>query len=294
VNHFQLSSGPATQAVITTRGANLFSFSINSKQYIAFGQQYGGGDVMIPFPNRIQDGQYRFYGVDYQLPINEPQRHNAIAGLVRDLDWLLVRHTHDEVVFKLPLDEPQGYPFKLLLEVGYKLSPHSLTVSTRVKNVGQTAAPFGIGFHPYFRIPGAATIDTCSLEIPSGSYLWTDSRMIPGLPPLGVSGGSYDFRAMRAIGPTVFDTCFTDLSLDPDGASRVKLRGNYEEVIVWMDASYKFLQIFSGDTLPTGDQRTAIAIEPQSCPANSFNNGLGLLVLDPQVEHRSQWGFYVN
>jgi aldose 1-epimerase len=294
MNHVQISGSSSTQAVILQKGASLFSFSINKREYIAFGEKYGAGNIMAPFPNRVADGEYSFGGQTHQLPINEPQRNNAIAGLVRDLNWLVAKHTSNELMLKLPLDEPSGYPFKIMLEVTYQVSNRSLTVTTRAKNVGQTRAPYGVGFHPYFKLPGVPQINTCSLQIPASSYLWVDGRMIPGLPPLGVGGGDYDFRSLRPIGPTILDTCFADLSPDPDGTSRVKLRGPREEIIVWMDASFRFIQVFSGDTLPSQDQRVAVAIEPMTCAPDSFNNGLGLLVLDPGAEHRCQWGIYVN
>jgi aldose 1-epimerase len=47
----------------------------------------GRGQVLIPWPNRLQDGSYEFNGRRYQLPLNEPEHHNAIHGLVRWSTW---------------------------------------------------------------------------------------------------------------------------------------------------------------------------------------------------------------
>ena len=36
------------------------------------------GQLLIPFPNRIENGEYTFEGKTYTLPIDEHERHNAI------------------------------------------------------------------------------------------------------------------------------------------------------------------------------------------------------------------------
>ena len=43
----------------------------------------GRGQVLIPWPNRLEDGNYEFNGRRHQLPLNEPEHRNAIHGLVR-------------------------------------------------------------------------------------------------------------------------------------------------------------------------------------------------------------------
>ena len=47
----------------------------------------GRGQVLIPWPNRLEDGSYEFDGKHHQLPLNEPERRNAIHGLVRWATW---------------------------------------------------------------------------------------------------------------------------------------------------------------------------------------------------------------
>src|SRR3954447_20455977 len=41
----------------------------------------GRGQTLIPWPNRVADGRYRFDAVDQQLPLTEPAKGNAIHGL---------------------------------------------------------------------------------------------------------------------------------------------------------------------------------------------------------------------
>ncbi len=40
------------------------------------------GKVLIPWPNRIANGCYRYQGQEYQLPINEHSSKAAIHGLL--------------------------------------------------------------------------------------------------------------------------------------------------------------------------------------------------------------------
>ena len=47
----------------------------------------GRGQVLLPWPNRIEDGTYEFEGRRHKLPLNEPDRRNAIHGLVRWAAW---------------------------------------------------------------------------------------------------------------------------------------------------------------------------------------------------------------
>ena len=47
----------------------------------------GRGQVLIPWPNRIEDGCYEFGERRHQLPLNEPEARNAIHGLVRWVAW---------------------------------------------------------------------------------------------------------------------------------------------------------------------------------------------------------------
>ena len=48
------------------------------------------GAPLIPWPNRPADGRYRFDGVDYQVALTEPEKHNAIHGFLRWRPWQAV------------------------------------------------------------------------------------------------------------------------------------------------------------------------------------------------------------
>src|SRR6516165_6613893 len=53
----------------------------------------GRGQPLLPWPNRILDGQCEFDGPTHQLPIDEVAHNNAIHGLTRWQCWSLLEHT---------------------------------------------------------------------------------------------------------------------------------------------------------------------------------------------------------
>jgi aldose 1-epimerase len=55
------------------------------------------GQPLIPWPNRVRDGRYRWGGAEHQLPLNEPAKGNAIHGFSRYHSWTCVTHTSTRV-----------------------------------------------------------------------------------------------------------------------------------------------------------------------------------------------------
>ncbi len=59
---------------------------------------------------------------------------------------------------------------------------------------------------------------------------------------------------------------------------------------LWADAGYRWLQVFTGDPLEPEHRRTALAVEPMTCPPNAFVSGQDLLVLQPRETVSCRWG----
>ena len=55
------------------------------------------GQSLLPWPNRIKDGRYRWAGTDQQLPITEVGKNTAIHGLARWLSWTATEEAADRV-----------------------------------------------------------------------------------------------------------------------------------------------------------------------------------------------------
>jgi aldose 1-epimerase len=240
------------------------------------------GAVLLPWPNRIRDGRYSLSGKPYQLPLTEPDRLNAIHGLVRWVRWSVIEQNDSSITLEHWLVPQTGYPFALRLALRYALDPDDgLSVRTWAANVGDDAAPFGAGFHPYLDLSGQ-DFDEVAVEIPAESVLIVDERMIPaGRSP--VSETAYDFRETRPIGSLRLDHGFTDLT---NGRARVEASGMTREL--WWEPAFGYLQVFTPEESRFGT--TALAVEPMTCPANAFASAESLIVLAPAEEFSASWG----
>jgi aldose 1-epimerase len=249
----------------------------------------GRGQVLIPWPNRLEDGSYEFDGQRHQLELNEPENGNAIHGLVRWEPWTVREREPHRVVMEHVLLPRPGYPFTLELSIEYALAADGLTVRTTATNVGESPCPFGGGFHPYLTV-GTETVDSVILHVPAGTVVGADERGLP-LDPAPVEGTEYDFRRPRPIGSTTLDHAFTDLVREEDGLARVALGGLHpgSGLDLWVDEAYGYLQLFTGDPLPDVNRRS-LAVEPMTCPANAFRTGEGLIRLEPGTSFTSAWG----
>jgi aldose 1-epimerase len=248
------------------------------------------GQLLAPWPNRIDHGKYTFGGARFQLDLSEPAHGNAIHGLTRWAGWQATSQSDDAVTLRHVLHGRPGYPFCLELDASYRLNAETgLQVSITARNAGSRPAPYGTGSHPYLTA-GAPAIDECELELPAGQWLPADDRGIPHGAPQDVSGTPYDFREPRLIGGTSVDHSLTGLTRDPAGRAWARLACRDAQVAFWAGPGYDWLQVFSGDGLDPAHRRRALAIEPMTCPPNAFASGTGLLTLEPGQSVTHSWG----
>ena len=280
-------------AVVTEVGATLRSYAARGVDVLdGFGidepASAGRGQVLAPWPNRLDGGRYTFGGVEGRAPIDEPERGNAIHGLVRWMPWRLRSKVDDAVSLGCVLHPQPAYPWRLELTVEYRLSPDGLTVVAMAVNASDRSAPFGIGFHPYLTV--GTPVDGARLTIPAARRLLTDDRGLP-VGEEDVAGTDVDFRTARGVGSTRLDTCFTGLARDTDGRVRARVEAGGRAVELWADEAFGYLQAYTGDTVePASRRRQAIAIEPMTCPPNAFATGTDVIALEPEATWSGRWG----
>jgi aldose 1-epimerase len=251
---------------------------------------HGAGQLLTPWPNRIDGGAYTFQGNKYQLPLSEPAHGNAIHGLTRWMPWTRTVHEGDEVTLRCAPVGQIGYPFAVQADVAYRLDAATgLHVTVTAVNKGGRPAPWGTGQHPYLSV-ATTTVDETELTLPAGQWLPADDRGIPAGPPRDVAGTEFDFRAPRKLGGTTLDHAFTGLRRDPDGLAWVRLDSGGTRGALWADGAYRWLQVFTGDPLEPAMRRTALAVEPMTCPPNAFASGEDLVVLGPGESVSCRWG----
>ncbi len=283
------------RAVVTEVGATLRTFGVDGRPVIdGFGPaewSHGGrGQVLAPWPNRLGDGRYRFGGLEGQAALDEPRLHNAIHGLVRWLPWRMVGRAQNRVSLACDLFATPAYPFRLGLTVEYRLGRDGLTVITTAENRGENDLPFGIGFHPYLTV-GTPAVDRVKLTLRAGERLVADERGLPtGSVP--VDGTEYDFNGGRIIDVTRLDTAYTALGRDDDGRAWAELEHPDDDTAtsLWADEHFRYLMVFTGDTLDQRSRRRALAVEPMSCPPDALRSGTDLVALRPGATWEASWG----
>lgn len=292
------------RAVISPWGASLrrylFLDTSGREIDIVWGYSGGGGkcggqgDVLIPFPGRIGNGRYSFDGQTFQLECNDKEGPNAIHGFVRNIPWDVQDRDAHRVTMTVTLDTEtysnRGYPFSLHITVTYELNTAGLSCAFTIKNVGDRAAPVGIGFHPYFTV-GTAKIDDAEVQIPGTGYLEFNDRLVPTGKILGVTETLWDYRRFRPIAQQRFNHCYVDLERTAQGVATAALRhiSSKRTITITMDSAFSAVVVYTGDAI-TDAPRAALAIEPMTCASDAFNHPeWGLTRLVPGETFSGSW-----
>jgi aldose 1-epimerase len=293
---FEIVAG-SQRATVTEVGATLRSYIVDGIAVLDGFEESepsnaGRGQILAPWPNRLEDGRYSFEGIDGRAALDEPERGNAIHGLVRWLPWRVTSRSASAVALGCVLHPQPAYPWRLELSVEYSIDDEGLTVAAAASSGSDTTAPFGIGFHPYLTL-GTATIDDVHVTIPAHTRLEADER---GLPTGEVDvDGDFDFRAAKRVGPIELDTGYTDLIRSEDGRARVEvdLAGGDRGLTLWADEAFGYLMIYTGHSLePESRRRQGLAVEPMTCPPNAFRSGSSIARLAPGDGWSGSWGIH--
>ena len=288
---YEIVSG-SDRAVVTEVGATLRCYQVAGRDVVnGFAENEvvkgGRGQHLLPWPNRIRDGRYTFDGVDQQLVLSEPARHNASHGLARYVPWVLVEQTGDSVTQRVRVFPQPGWPGTLEATVTYQVGPAGLEVSLEARNVGSAAFPFGYAAHPYLTV-GEETVDAVTLSVPAASYLEVDDRLLPTVVS-PVAETELDYRSEKLVGSAKIDTAFTDLDRDADGRWRVRITLGERQTELWGDTAMGWVQVFTG-----GPYRTwSVAVEPMTCGPDAFNPGpthADVRRLEPGAILTARWG----
>lgn len=282
------------EVVVTAVGAGLRSYRVGDRAVLdGFGVEEPAdgarGQLLLPWPNRIDGGRYEFGGEEHELALTEPALGNAIHGLVRWTPFAVVERSGSAVTLRALLPAQQGWPFVLECTQAYSLGADGLAVRTTAVNVGATACPYAAGAHPYLAA-GGGPVDAAVVTVPGERYQPVDDRGIPtGVE--AVDGTRYDLRAPTVLGDREIDVAYRDLTRDADGRARVRFRPpTGPEVALWVSTAYPYLEVFTGDTLDPARRRRGLGVEPMTAPPNAFRTGESLVVLAPGDSHEAEWG----
>ncbi len=290
--HHDGAHGPV-DAVITSVAAALRLLTVDGHDLVqgfdeSVSPPFGCGIVLVPWPNRVRDGRWVHGEGTLQFDLTEVDRTNAIHGLLRNTPYHLVEKSNDAVTLGAAVVPQHGYPFHLWTTVEYRLTGNGITVTHAVTNLGEHPAPYAVGTHPFIRV-GAHPVDELTISARTVEHVMVDDRLNPvGFEP---ATGAWDLTAGRTVGELALDDAFR-VEPDDDGMVRTVLTAaDGSETEVWQDGDWQWLQLFITRSFPTPDGPvTAIAVEPMTAPADSYNSGVGLRWIDPGASWSGSWG----
>lgn len=217
--------------------------------------------VLAPWSNRINNAQYSFAGRLYDCGADASGMREALHGYAYVRDWDIVSHTDSSVRLALTVGGTEGYPFRIGLSVTYRLDGPNLYMELEATNEGDTPAPVGLGWHPYFLHDGE-----WSLTIPAQYSVRVDDRLIP-LPTDTYATETEDIvlRNGRAI-----DTAYTGLR----GNTVCLDTGSHQIEMTYTglcgEAGVGSFHVYTGDAL-TVRSGESVAVEPCEFIPDAFN-----------------------
>ena len=138
-------------AAIDSVGAELRSFRHTATQdeMIWIGDPafwHGSAPILFPVIGRVKDGHYTWRGKTWEM-----LKH----GLIRKLEWTVVKQTATEAVFRIVDNDytRRYYPAAFSFDAGFTLTGNSMQVSYRVVNTGSEPMLFCVGSHPGINLP---------------------------------------------------------------------------------------------------------------------------------------------
>lgn len=294
----------ATASILPSYGFNLFELKLPAagglRSVIAASPGFAekpdrpgrnGWPVLFPFPNRIDGGKFRFGGKSFDIEPNLGA--HAIHGFAIDAAWEVVEKGEGPdgaflvgryQISKQTPEKAAKWPADAALELRYTLSGRSLSLDATVSNPGQQDLPYGLGFHPYFRLPFGPGKDLARTRvILPASETW---ELRPDLIPTGQRKAipdRVDFRQGKPMAGLKADDVLTGVSFDETGHAICRLIDEElkAEIRLVMDRHYRELVVY---TPP--DEPGVISVEPYTQTTDAINlhaRGIdgGLRILSP-------------
>lgn len=120
-----------------------------------------GTPVLFP-PNRIEGGKFEWGGRTYTLDLTRPQANQHIHGVVANQAWDVESASDGEepsvVTVLRSWERPdviRQWPHHFELQMTTQLYGLRVSQDLEIRNVGEDAMPWGLGYHTRFNVPVA-------------------------------------------------------------------------------------------------------------------------------------------
>jgi aldose 1-epimerase len=227
---------------------------------------------IAPFVCRLNKGQYQLNAKIYRIQKHYMGAH-AIHGLVFDQVYKIGKVVSNDESASVELTysyakTDKGYPFRFDIRLCWKLTDHNrLSVTTEVMHKNKVSIPYTDGWHPYFTL--GDTVDNYTIQFNSKNQLAFNEELLP----TGKKKKDERFLHGASLNGVLLDNSFE------------LMKGQSHKCIV---ANKQFQLTVEGDKsypIYIPPKRKSIAIENLSGAPDSFNNGMGLLMLEPNKKY---------
>lgn len=226
---------------------------------------------LVPFSNRIANGRFRWDGTEYLLDRNFGDHPHTIHGVGWQRPWQVASVGPASATLMLHHDargaEARGWPFPFAAEQRFTLTENALSVALTLRNLHESPAPAGLGFHPYFPRTGAP-----ALRFNAGSVWLSGADSLPAaevpIPP------EWNHAEGKAIGTASLDNCFAGW----DGDARIVRSSGEPTIHIQANGVFHHLVVYT----PPGQD--FFCVEPVSHMTDAINRmtitpGHGLRIL---------------
>ena len=169
--------------------------------------------------------------------------------------------------------ESPGFPYTYEIYLTYLLTEKEISLSVKIKNTDTKAFPFTLGWHPYFICDDLSKSVVC---FKSDKKIAFDENLITK------EVVAHKTPEVFKIENKQLDDCFI-LNTNKIGFSTPTY-----QIEITTDLEDNYLQMYT----PLG--LSVIAIEPMTGVSNSFNNKIGLQVLQPTDSYSLMWNVKFN
>lgn len=228
-------------------------------------------NLLLPWSNRISGGGFHFAGRFHPLAPNLTGEPCPIHGNGFSSPWSVENAARDKVEVSLTSNGPG--PFRYLARAAYSLSGGALGMRLSIRNIGDEALPFGLGFHPWIARSPMTHLQGKAARV----VLETNDHLPAGEAPIAWRP-EWDFAQPRALPHGWINNAF----LDWDGRA----------IILWPDRKLA-LDVAADPPLSTfilyspGAEAGFFCFEPVTHPVDAVNlpggpEANGLMILEPQ------------
>lgn len=220
---------------------------------------------LVPFSNRIANGQFSFAGRSYQLAKNFADHPHTIHGIAWQKPWEIIEHLQDKIILgyqhRPDIDGIEGWPFSFSVMQTVEIFENSLLVKMDITNNDSCDIPVGFGWHPFF-----PRHDDVLLQFDAEQVVINNDNMLPekiiDIP------NDWNYHKLKQLGEPNLDNCFVNWNRK----AIIKWPTKKLSLTLTATTPLAYLVVMT----PSAPMNTFFAVEPVSHINNAINSNTPL------------------